>query len=225
MHYKGEIVIAGNLDVTSNSIYKLRGSIRTGSQKGKECSILHKGSIDTLTGTEIVIRLDDPERKYLEPGQDEKSLYGNFVTSKLPEGFEHASSDQVILYGIWLQLMEKGFSVPTAWRVEDIYDIGKNDRVLHYEGNTKIVVPHNLFRGYRPEIPTVPPLFRYRMTNIEALSAHLNKVAKRENPGSPNVVTVGEKISLESMIIPLFDQIIQSDRNGIQRHIQMEPQL
>jgi len=97
MEYLGQIAIASIFDTVNDAYYKYKALIETGNLSKKECYVAYGGNPDKLKGN-VVIRFELPFEEASGLNLD-GAITANFITSTLPNGFEFASSDKVMVYG------------------------------------------------------------------------------------------------------------------------------
>ena len=221
MEYRGEIAIAKLLDIVDDAYYKYRALIETGNLSKKECYVAYRGD-PNLKKENVLVRLELPFEEISDLKLD-GAITSNFVTSTIPNGFESASSAEVIFYGMWNLEMRDGPNAPVISKIENYYDIGIIPSVLHFEyeyvhfrgRRRRIIVPYRL-HGLDSEI------MRYIKSNeILTIGGAWRRYARRVKklPQSnimPMVVTIDEKCLGKKVLDEL-------DKTGL-RLIEMEPQ-
>lgn len=213
MEHRGQIAIASIFDVVDDPYYKYKALIETGNLSKKECYVAYRGNPDKLKG-DIVVRLEDPFKEESKLNLD-GAITSNFVTSTPPKGFEFASSDKVLFYGIWEERMKNNFNVPIMGKIKNYYDIGKTPAGLHYAYIGRIIVPYRL-HGKTHEIMTSK---EGNIFNVKgAWDNYLRRINKLPDKDVvPRRVTIDDVISLESRILDTLTE------TGLTL-IEMEPQ-
>tara|TARA_Y100000310_G_scaffold70474_1_gene66160 strand:- start:19815 stop:20480 length:666 start_codon:yes stop_codon:yes gene_type:complete len=215
--YAGQIVVAELQDLTGGKYNKFKGSIRSGELTGADCYVAYKGSPEPLVGKQVLIRLDTPR-----PGRDTDQYSGSshFVASTLPDGFDTAQSDEVILYGMWKQGMPKKLNAPNLEELLEFFNIGHIFSTLHYSMEEGIVHPYRTFRFNDPE------LMRHDESGIirspgSALRRYLMLI---RGPIGPRFVTMDGDEGIDRIIMPQFRRVIDSNQFSESMLLEMEPQ-
>lgn len=212
--HRGEIVIAEPQDTTRNSLYKLVARIATGPLSGNMCYVAHRGDVSTISGS-FIIRVDNPFMKFVDSSVREHSTYGYFVTSSMPSDFEYSHSENLVLYGLWLERMKGGFDVPGIGRISNFFDIGRMSRVIHYSNRNGFSIPYDMCSGSKPIIMSSQD------GRVKSIGSALRKYLRRftlEHERDPRVVTIdGTNQRLERLVLDEIKKI------GL-KYIEMQPQ-
>jgi|TARA_B100001971_G_scaffold72955_1_gene67273 hypothetical protein len=218
MKHRGQFVIARILGTVDDPYYKYTALLETGDLQYNECYVAYRGDSDKLKG-DVVVRLEYPFEKISDLNLNGK-IASNFITSTMPDGFEFASSDEVILYGIWEERMVDGPGAPIIGKIINYYDVGIIQSILHY-GYGKDQVKIAPYRLHRSE----SEIMGYEDTGkIHSVKSALYEYLRRMNelPEKhllPRMVTIAEKNGGQGLetILNAFDE------TSLIR-LQMEPQ-
>jgi len=214
--YKGKIVKAKVSLDTGDPLYRLRGTITSGETKGDQCYIIHKG-VEDLLDKEVLIRLDIPPREGFGVDMEEGPYVGSYISSRYPDGFESALSNQVILYG------PLGTKVPTIREIANVYAPGFMPFNLHYSLEDGKVIPYFLSgRTTQMKVMQRNKGRRGPRSIGYALRNYLSKMNKGSEPYNPRVVTFDKRIGLEQILSEFREEKIRE--KGILWHIEMDPQ-
>jgi len=213
--FGGQLVIVKLQDLTGGNYNKFKGLISSGESIGRDCYIAYRGNPEKLAGKNAIVRLDPPNRAYL----DLTIPNAHFVTTTIPDDFDYAASDEVILYGIWEQRMPKKLKAPYLLELTEFFNLVNIVSALHYSMEDGIITPYRTFRNNIPEPMTND--FGSRPPG-NALQRYLNRIA--DYLWDVRIVTMEENEHLEYLVLSEFDKIIRSPGFRINRSLKMEPQ-
>ncbi len=205
MEHRGQIVVANIFDAVDDAYYKYMAKIETGALSKKECYVAYRGDAEKLKGN-IVIRLENPFEEISNLNLD-GAVTSNFVTSTPPKGFESASSDEVILYGMWRLMMRDGINAPVISKIKNYYDVGIIQSVLHFEyeheyfggKSQRMLVPYRL-HGIDSE--KMRSMYTPQILNVgNALNRYLRRINKLPlSHTTPRVITIDEECLEEKVL-------------------------
>jgi len=237
--YTGQIVIGeinylGAVDTRNLGLYNFSVKIKTGTEMGRECPVHFSGKKDDFKSDQpIVVRLNKPMN--LNERYHRGCVFGNFVTSKLPEGFDHAEADEALLYGVWEESMDSSKRdnyFPSPDEVNRVFNIGRMYRTMfirnvHRESEKLYGKPvYYLLRKYTPDLMddvqedlspkkdfhperAIKKYIRFMGTSTDIWS------------GTPRVVVLDEVF----VTILGMDESFAPEKLGIKHCIQMEPHI
>ncbi len=209
----GQVVVATLVDLVSDSIYKMRAVVENGDLKGREILVAHKGT-PHIRDRKMIVRLDTPSPKS-KMNLDGIAYTGYFVSSDIPDGFDFALPNDIVMYGFWDKQMKEGYAVPFTTRVSDFYYFGTPVNLLY-------LLPRSgfIFTLYLQQHMKVRGASRMCKDLSESIGLYLLEM-ERELPECARVVLIDEEIDFRQDVMPHFDKI--KHRYG-KRFIEMEPQ-
>ncbi|MBW3003005.1 hypothetical protein KY328_03915 [Candidatus Woesearchaeota archaeon] len=126
--YSDEVVVVEVGRDTGHDFYRYTAMIQTGARQGQDCYIIHR-TRRKLKGN-IVVRLGGPCHHPECNFVPELENFAYFLTTRIPDDFESAPLDEVLMHGVWKKNMERGYEwVPSLVRVRDFYNVGF---LVHY---------------------------------------------------------------------------------------------
>ncbi len=199
----GEIVRARITGDSPVEHYWVRGSVLSGRLEKLECCINSKIRKRDLPD-EVIVRicLTDSSFRLIEKAGF-NGVTSNFITSEIPEGFDHLKSEETMLYGIWKDDMKKGINVPTLGYVSHYYNPGYMSDILHFVPASRrpFIFPYVLHKGQEPDLMRKSENSKHVRGTVTEIRMYLTRYMESRKV-YPYVMTVDEHIDFDAYIRP-----------------------
>lgn len=213
----GEIAIAEVLSKYHDKLYNVSTMIKSGPAKGNFCTVSYKGDVNKLINKKdkkILIRVDKPVKEEMEFFT---GLIGYFLTSKIPEDFSHAKTNEVVFCCPVPNDLKGEYHSPNLEAITNFYNYfydnlgAKPANILHFSEN-KFLISAFLIRCKKER-----PYNESEIMNFNGIDESLEKYIAGIKRNSIHFITFDESI--------LFNCVLEYGlkRLGL-KYIQLEPQ-